>query len=295
MRTQYLEYSHISLGKKICETDTAQIYMYGNDTVAKIFPLQDSVTQMNIEIIKTVMEYETQLSRIPELVLPCELLFHNGCIVGYTMPYIKGITLGAYLHNSSFSYSEKIAILSSVGTVLKKVSELGFYFAFGDLHEENVIIDHNQIHFIDLDGVHMIDFRPISGRYIHNLSKWHFLKMKYPFIQRFPMATYNSDLFCLITIVMNWFLGGQVRFDYLRYREAKKYLRYLRRQGFSASFESMILQVYRFTRNYFDISCFPVVPPDFDCISWNSFINSPCEPKDLNTAQETLNCFFGKY
>lgn len=295
MCTQYLEYSHISLGDKICETDTAQIYMYDDDTVAKIFLFQDSITQMNIEIIKTVMEYSGRLSRISELVLPCKLLFHNGCIVGYTMPYIKGVTLGEYLHNSVFSYSEKKAILSKVGTVLKKVSELGFYFAFGDLHEENVIIDHNHVFFIDLDGVNIIDFRPTSGRYIHNLSKWHFLKAKYPFIKRFPRANYNSDLFCLITIVMNWFLGGQIRFDYLRRSEVKKYLKYLRRQGFNASFESMILQVYRFTHNYFDVSCFPIIAPDFDCISWNSFINSPYKSKELSTAQETLNCYYGKY
>jgi hypothetical protein len=291
----YLEYSHISLGKKIYESETAQLHMFGNDAVAKTFFLQNPLTEMNAEIIKNVVEHYAELSKISELVLPSNLLVHHGYVVGYTMPYINGVTLGTYLRDDSGPYLEKISVVSNIAAVIQKVSKLGFYFAFGDLHEENVIISHGQIYFIDLDGVHIRAFRPTSGRYIHNLPKRIILKAKYPFIRKFPRANYNTDLYCLITIVMNWFLGEQVRFDYLTRNEVRKYIQYLRLQGFGPAFESMILQVYRVTHNYFDAFCFPVTSPDFDRISWDSFINSPYEAEDLNSARETLNCYYGKY
>ena len=149
----------------------SEIFVNGSE-VYKIYNNQEAMYHYNIKVVKELLKRKRLLSSIPELVLPNELLIYNQDIVGFTMPYIKGLTLDSIINNNLFSDEEIKVIFKKVLFLINKLKTLPFKIMLGDLHEKNVIIDASgDIHIIDCDSYIIdgnklvVDNTTLIGRY----------------------------------------------------------------------------------------------------------------------------------
>ncbi len=277
-----------------CETDTARLFKIGN-SIIKIFRPDAERTSMCAAVIQAVVEKRDVLSQIHELVLPNDVLYLNDKVIGYRMPYIQGVTLREFLRDSNVSYTHKLKVLSHVHSVLRRLSQLEFYCAYGDLHEDNVIVKGENAYFIDMDGIHILKSRPMGGRYINRSFHPFYLQLKYHKRNGYPAPNYDMDVYCLISIVMNWLMGETAQFETLGTHELDGYLEFLHKNGFPETFLSMVKRIKKLRHNYFDIGCFPESLENTKSLSYSRYINYPYNAKEINDAAMILNQLCGTY
>ena len=102
--------------------------------------------------IANMIEISRLLSadKYPQLALPTAIIALGGQIIGYEMPYISGMDLGAALTDSRYSHRQKINWFNQLAEIILSLPDDVFV---GDLHSQNVIIrDDGIVVLIDVDG-----------------------------------------------------------------------------------------------------------------------------------------------
>lgn len=168
-------------------------------------------------------------------ITPDSLVSVNNTVVGFTIPYIDGVTLKNLLYNDNYSNSIKIDYLKKIGSILDDMvgirdnTELR-HFYLNDIHESNFMVDYStgNLCVIDLDGCKINPSFTFPARYLTNKGLLNNTK-KYNFEPDFRhgayvMANRDSDLYCYIIVILNFLYNGYVNnmsitdyYDYLNY------------------------------------------------------------------------------
>lgn len=184
----------------------SSLFIVDNEVI-KIYTDRYDKVKFNIITLKSLIEKEKYLRKIKELVLPNKLIKHKNNIVGFSMPYIKGLTLEKIINNNSCSEKEIKEIFIKILKVIIELSKLPFDFCLADLHEKNVIVDSNKnIHLIDCDGFviddnqMVIDGSILMGKYLEQKNKDEDLNG----------VNVSGDYFCLLCIVINYIFKNKI-------------------------------------------------------------------------------------
>ena len=70
----------------------SELFIHNNEII-KIYNEKNNYSEFNINVVKNILNKKSFLKEIKGLVLPNNLLIYNNQIVGFSMPYINGITL----------------------------------------------------------------------------------------------------------------------------------------------------------------------------------------------------------
>ncbi len=184
----------------------SSLFIVDNEVI-KIYTDRYDKVKFNIITLKSLFEKEKYLRKIKELVLPNKLIKHKNNIVGFSMPYIKGLTLEKIINNNSCSEKEIKEIFIKILKVIIELSKLPFDFCLADLHEKNVIVDSNKnIHLIDCDGFviddnqMVIDGSILMGKYLEQKNKYEDLNG----------VSVSGDYFCLLCMVINYIFKNKI-------------------------------------------------------------------------------------
>lgn len=195
------------LKTKIVQKDNynsnSELFIY-NDLVLKIY--DDSIySSFNIDVINKINTRKSFLNNIEELVLPKDLVIYNNRIVGFSMPYIEGITLDTIIEEELYSEEEMKKIFFSILDIINKFSSLPFSFFIGDLHEKNIIIDKNfKNNIIDSDSF-IIDNNKlfVNGNYLVGKYVNHYYNNS-----ELEQINLTADYYSLLCIVLNYLFKG---------------------------------------------------------------------------------------
>lgn len=184
----------------------SSLFIVDNEVI-KIYTDRYDKVKFNVITLKLLFKKEKYLRKIKELVLPNKLIKHKNNIVGFSMPYIKGLTLEEIINNNSYSEKEIEEIFIKILNVIIELSKLPFDFCLADLHEKNVIVDSNKnIHLIDCDGFviddnqMVIDGNILMGKYLEQKNKDEDLNG----------VSISGDYFCLLCMVINYIFKNKI-------------------------------------------------------------------------------------
>ena len=155
----------------------------------------------SLSVIKQLFDNYFELISIKELVLPKEYIFYNNTIVGYSMPYINGLSLHEIIENNSLYTSYMRLIFIRLLNMIENIKTLPFDFYIGDMHEKNIIVDkHLNPYIIDCDSFIInnnklkINNTTVIGKYPNQYFNNDELKK----------INISSDYFCLFSIILNY-------------------------------------------------------------------------------------------
>lgn len=184
----------------------SSLFIVDNEVI-KIYTDRYDKVKFNVITLKLLFKKEKYLRKIKELVLPNKLIKHKNNIVGFSMPYIEGLTLEEIINNNSYSEKEIEEIFIKILNVIIELSKLPFDFCLADLHEKNVIVDSNKnIHLIDCDGFviddnqMVIDGSILMGKYLEQKNKYEDLNG----------VSVSGDYFCLLCMVINYIFKNKI-------------------------------------------------------------------------------------
>lgn len=267
---------------------TATLY-HTKNLVFKEYNLRPEKACENIYSLTKIMQRKSELAQLHELVLPEEIVEIDGEVIGYTMEYVEGQVLSEALKmcTSKMAFSW----FADIANVIERTSSLPFRFHIGDLHEENVMVDSKgNLRFIDIDGFAIDECKQNSCRHLALAGKdW--LPSKYIcFDDGTSYATKDSDLFCLVQMVLNYLMAEKsLMYTNLFFDEPAKYLSFLSQQGIPQIFIDMVNRVYAEETNYFDGLCFSAFPTELKDVSYASFADSMCSFDSNEAALIFLN------
>ncbi len=152
----------------------SELFIHNNEII-KIYNDKNSYSEFNINVVKNILNKKSFLKEINGLVLPNNLLIYNNQIVGFSMPYINGITLQEIINDNIYDDETIKKLFIKVLDIIDRLKKLNFSFYIGDLHEQNIIIDNNKnVNIIDPDSFIIdnnklcIDGNYIIGRYANS-------------------------------------------------------------------------------------------------------------------------------
>ena len=178
----------------------SEVFLYNNE-ILKIFLNNQKMIDHNLSVIKQLFDNYFELISIKELVLPKEYIFYNNKIVGYSMPYINGLSLHEIIENNSLYTSYMRLIFIRLLNMIENIKTSPFNFYIGDMHEKNIIVDkHLNPYIIDCDSFIInnnklkINNTTIIGKYPNQYFNNDELKK----------INISSDYFCLFSIILNY-------------------------------------------------------------------------------------------
>jgi len=123
-------------------------------------------------------------------------------------------TLDQFINLSTTSFNDKIIVLKNIGKVLEHLHYLRTEenllknFFISDLHEGNILVDHNtkKIQIIDFDSCKIGNNKAFLSKYLQFLKTYSYvtkiLKYKYPKETHYFIGNENTDLYCYLIIIM---------------------------------------------------------------------------------------------
>ena len=250
-------------------------------------------TQMARDNINTLLEIgsRTELTKIPELVLPIHLIISDEDCIGYTMEFIDGCTLSEFLKTSTSV--QALRIFDRLADVLKRIIALPFAFYLSDLHEENVFIcrETEELRLIDIDSVFIQGQTNYESRYpSFMLNTLLLFPNKYKTDSNGVFcASAELDILCLQNIIINYVAQTDFFISVLPWCEIANYISYLKQfksmRGFARSFLKIASAN---TNTYHCISpiCFE---NDFPLLSYAEFKKRTGYYKNEHDAQDFLS------
>lgn len=103
-----------------------------NNEVIKIYTDQYDKVKFNIINLKQLIKKKKYLSKIKELVLPNQLINKENQVIGFTMPYIKGLTLEEIIDNKLYTKEQIKEIFLKILKVIDELETLPFNFCLAD-------------------------------------------------------------------------------------------------------------------------------------------------------------------
>lgn len=238
--------------------------------IAKICYKNYDVWKRNITNLKLISN-QLKSEDFPELVLPNELVEHNGNIVGYIMPYVEGITLGKILQSKG---SNTHCILSVFDQLASVINRLPANIHIGDLHSQNVIVSNNgNAHVIDVDGFSADNgFTMTCPLCFNNIISNQLPQNKYFNDDKSVKIGINTDIYCLIEIFFTWMFDG---INPLHFSESKwkLFIEYLRVKGIQKQVLNMIERLRSEEGNYLIESPFASFGNQLSNISYDDYLS----------------------
>lgn len=193
-------------------------------------------------------------------VVPTELISVAGKVTGFSVPYIKGITLKTVLNNTKISNEEKLLYLKKIGVVLDKMKDIRKHtdlkdFYIGDLHENNFLIDPitKKIFVIDVDSIKIADNSAFPAKYLTKYSLYS-KENKNNFI-----TNEKSDLYCYNTCILNFLYKDfthnftiEEYYEYLNYLESLKINKELMKSFDTAFQQGVNINPYQYLESLTD-------------------------------------------
>jgi hypothetical protein len=229
----------------------AKLWIQPSGEIYKQYVLYNATTETNTYNLNQIAELE-QLYHIPELILPSRIVRENGKILGYMMPFCKGITMNEALESAALDHE---TLLKAFINLAKAICALPKTVAVGDLHGKNVLVEADgQVHLIDIDGFTVIPQYRQTCPLIHRATKDNFPhSLKYYFVNGGFRVGHQSDIFCFFLLFFRWIMGNYSFLSFTKY-EFFDYLKYLSETDFPVEILRMVYRLYSPLRNYIDIS-----------------------------------------
>jgi hypothetical protein len=180
----------------------SELFIY-QDQVLKIYSNNE---EQNLHIVKLALERKDKLKRIKELVLPNEFIIYCDHIIGFSMPYIKGITLNKAINDNTYDNNTMYDIFIRLLEIIDSFKSLDFDFSIGDLHEHNVIVDENLgIHIIDCDSFVIDNYKVHTNGFIR-LGKY----LNGQFDNETLEKNINFDYYNLLCMILNYIFKEEI-------------------------------------------------------------------------------------
>lgn len=207
-----------------------------NDTVLKIFYTKSGLYFSNkLYTINSLIDLKRQID-FSEIVFSAKLLIIDEKASGFTMPFIKGITLADLLKDGNINIDVKVKYLQEIGKILRKMAQIrqmnpNLNFYLNDLHAKNFIIDNfdNCLKVLDIDSCRIFENHPFLSKYVSSFTPIKDYLQKYNSKIKLTcggefIADENTDLYCYVMLVLEFLYDGRVHlmsekeyFDYLEY------------------------------------------------------------------------------
>lgn len=253
----------------------SELWLTADGQIVKLFS-NNKVRDCHIQDIQNDISTILALSKTDQklgnrFAVPQMILLSNSEVIGYSMQRINGVPLSKARSLKPEQFRSVIAQLLKDITFVN--NERGFSFA--DLHEDNIMIgiDSNVYH-VDIDGWYIGNGKSRRSRYIalHRNRLQAISKYKVESSGKL-IPDINSDLFCLINIVLNYLLQSNMWFAQLIEEEQERYLEYLHGVCNETQFVKMYRNMLSNTENYFDLEIINKIPDDIDVYSFSSFLS----------------------
>ena len=263
MRVENISLKILSILDKMCLpvnilNTESEIYIFdnkktwdGNKKVFKKLYIDEGEIFSNKLYIINEEINKTEEIGLEELVLPDNLISVKGKIAGFTMPYIDNINLKTILNSGEFSSKEKIKYLKEVGEILEKIKKVRTYknisnFYLNDIHESNFILNKNtqKINVVDMDSARIGNSLTQPSKYLNDkalISQVCKYKKVNNNIGGMYEADENTDLYCYIMMVLEYFYGDKLN---LSISEYYLYLEYLSSLGVSKELLDKLSLIY---------------------------------------------------
>lgn len=231
----------------------SRLFILDNSLVAKVFCGNAESTAKNLFNLRII---NRQLSGhpFPELALPSAFLSHRGKTIGYLMPYFSGTCLYEALADPVVPFTTKVRWFNSLESILQR---LPTSIHIGDLHGNNVLVGHSgEVRLIDVDGFSVDAGYSMTCpmHYEKDLIR-NLYADKYFFSDGTTKIGYNTDVFCLFSLFLDFLLDGYNPY-YFCHEWFDAFLRYLRAKGVDNDVVQMFAQVTEKKDNYLVPSCF---------------------------------------
>ena len=251
-----------------------RIFVNEYGVVSKIYVGNPEFSRKNIEIIKYLLDNRSLLSD-RFIAKPISIIVYKEKTIGYTMPYVSGVTLQEYLSSSFVSRESRATALCSLG---KALNSLPSNVHIGDLHAQNVIVQPcEEIRVIDVDGFYVEGLHRMTCPLDYLLEdEKEQLPAKYHTDNGEIIISSESDLLCYTLIILNYLLGN---YNYLSLSkdDRVRYLRFINKRGLDKDIVLSIHSVLFSNRKnqWYDLLRLKqsLTEADIDSFSYSSFMN----------------------
>ena len=226
------------------------------------------------EDIKTLLAVSRQSEMFgKEFILPKYILQADSLIVGYEMPLIDGIRLSDAIR--SCDSRTAIRWFVQIFNGIRFLSSLDEAMAFGDLHEDNILINKNgELYYCDIDGFRVLNGGGKYGRYFTMmLYLYHEFPKKYRVDKKSGayLTDKNSDIACLVVMIMNYIMSGSDCYAGIPVNIAREYVAFIEQKGMPAGVIEMVRRLYRKEDNFVDLEALQKMPADLSPFSFETF------------------------
>lgn len=243
----------LDLSKRVFNTE-AVMYSFDKDKVLKRFYNNEGTVFSNKLFTINELIDKKDVIGIRELVMPDRLVTVDKRVIGYLMPYVKGINFRDVIEDDYFSVSDKLNYLKQIGIILERMKNVrnttninDFYL--NDLHESNFMLnsDTNSINVVDMDSCKINGNLPFVSKYLSTVGNLVYFS-KYEQINQGFLAggcfkpSENTDLFCYTIMILNYIFGIDV--NRLSIHEFYACMEYLYKQGISDDLVSKLCYIY---------------------------------------------------
>lgn len=241
-KKKYLELTRLDIPREVRNTE-ARMFHYnhrGQHKVFKDYYLSDG--ELFGSKLFTVQALDMQKEYLPEsFVIPDSSVTINGKIVGFTVPFVEGITLEMILRDNRISLDEKKYYLKKIGELLEQLKHIREYtplrdIFINDLQESNFIVNPNNrsIKTVDLDSCKISTNSPFPSRYMTDSTLISrsvydkYVRNTTPKVNEgFYIANAESDMYCYMIIILNYLFGTNMStmneeqfYNYLNYLDS---------------------------------------------------------------------------
>ncbi len=241
----------------------------------------------DIATLNSIVEFQHVLDN--RFVLPFTILKKKGSVIGYIMPFIQGERLGCAL-----GHTDQITAAALFTTIYRDIILLHKQtrsISISDLHEDNIILDEkNCLCHIDVDGWYNSDGKGRNSRYLTMSSpRLHGLSAKYKTDESgMFLANINTDLFCLVIMLLNYVMNSKISFAELPFNFAAEYLNFLSINGAPRNFITMVETLYTTEDNFFDENVVKYILEEKELFSYSNFLLQTSQFSNNQSALEYL-------
>lgn len=275
------------------------LFKTGNRKLTKLYRYERLnnwyVIQEDIKTLFAVSKQSEMFGR--EFILPTNILQVDSLIVGYEMPLIDGIRLSDAMRccDSQTAIRWFINIFEDI----QFLNSLDEAMAFGDLHEDNILINKNgDLHYCDIDGFRVLNGKGKYGRYFTMMS---YLCSELPgkYMIDKKSGTYltdkNSDIACLVVMIVNYIMSSNDCFTSLPVDIAREYIDFMEQKGMPSEIIEMVRMLFRKENNFINLEALQKVPDDLSPFSFETFKASKSKFKSEAEAISFIKNGFMKY
>lgn len=248
----------------------AKIWIMDDGTIFKEYVIRNNTYHKNVRNLLRIA-HRSDMYSLSEIAMPIHIYAKGLSIRGYSMPYCQGTPIGQYLADPDIDPSTQLRCLVHLGKVIHQLPNDIF---IGDLHGDNVLVEHNgDIHIIDIDGFSTsecgitcpLTANAIAGD-IPRIEKYYHRSGKF-------RISRDSDIFCFYLLLLGW-LSKENTFRWSR-SELSDYLEYLKSIGFPDSIYNKIHRLYSEKPNVIDMGSLRNLSLDLiDLCNYSAYITT---------------------